>query len=95
MVKTQTAENFSLKTISGVECAWDRCEKRFTGEMPVGWANLLVWWSALPAPWRTIGEVASGSDCKRDAVLCPKHVAELETLLKDIGGALRKPLGSA
>ena len=43
----------------------------------------------------TVGDVASGPFCNRDAVLCPVHARELEGMLKDIGNELKDVRGSA
>lgn len=92
MVETS---NIKVGVIGGSECAWQGCTNRFEGEMPDLWLNLLTWWSPWPKPDATIAEVASSPYCKRDAVLCPQHAAELERLLKDIGNALKDVVGSA
>jgi hypothetical protein len=70
-------------------CAWAGCSEICEGGLEMGWVNLLTWWSPWPEPELTIGEVACGPFCKRDTVLCPVHAAELESLLREIGGQLR------
>ena len=68
--------------ISGSMCAWDGCAATFSGDMPKGWTNLLVYWSKRPElNFLTIPP----QDMLRDAVLCPEHACALECHLKDLG----------
>ena len=95
-MKVGPIENVKISDIKYVMCAWAGCTA--TCEMddkPPGWINLLTWRSPWTTPEATIGETACGAFYERDAVLCPRHAAELETLLKDIGGRLRETAGSA
>jgi hypothetical protein len=77
------------------QCAWKACDGSFQGEMPAGWTWLITYWAPWPDATRTIAEVVMDQFCKRDAAICPKHSAELETLLRDIGGRLRETAGNA
>jgi len=81
-----------------VECIWEGCDRSTPmAEMrPPDWHNLIVYWSPFPDPKKTMGEIAAGPSCYRDAILCPEHAKELDGLLKNIGQALRgEPAGSA
>jgi len=93
-VEVMPGEAAKMVAEDGVDCAWQGCDSHFKGDKPAGWVNLLTWWSPWPEPWRTVDEVARDPSCKANAVLCPKHAAGLEGMLKDIGDALRQPLGS-
>ena len=58
-------------------CAWGGCAARFEGhQLPPRWAALAIGTSPL------------SQHSTRQAVLCPKHAAELDGLLKGIGGPL-------
>ena len=96
-MRTRNVVSIKIEDIEamGRECAWQGCDNRFLGEMPIGWINLLTWWSPWPEPELTIAEVAFEPACQRDAALCPAHAAELEAQLKDIGNALKDVAGSA
>ena len=95
MTKIFESKKMKVSELRGGVCARDGCTNTFKDEKPAGWVNLLVWWSPWPEPELTVAEVACGPLCKRDAVLCPEHAAELEAMLKDIGGKLRDVAGSA
>jgi hypothetical protein len=77
----------------GLVCAWAGCNSHYKGEMPPDWRCLLVFWA--PAPVDRISQIARYNKWDRDAVLCPKHVAKLESLLIDIGNQLGETQGSA
>ena len=75
-----------------VQCAWKGCTNSVSMQRkPRGWVNLLVWFSAEPEPWKTVGQVAMEPGCKRDAALCPEHAKELEDLLWEAGNWLNEP----
>lgn len=62
-------------------CAWGGCHERFTGDMPIGWVWLLAYWTARPnLHVRNIDR----QNWARDAALCPRHMRELDGLLKAI-----------
>jgi hypothetical protein len=94
MMKITEAVRVKVGDLPARICAWRGCTNSCKGETPAGWVNLSTWWS-WPEPDATIAEAASSPFCKRDAVLCPQHAAELERLLKNIGGDLNRPVGSA
>lgn len=74
-------------------CAWNGCAAHYSGPMPDGWRNLLVFWSS--GPITRITDIP-GDTWDRDGVLCPQHAQELDGLLKDIGTRLKGPMaGSA
>jgi hypothetical protein len=62
-------------------CAWDGCTESYQGDQPPDWNCLLVFWS--PGPISNIAEI-NQNFWPRDGVLCPKHSAALEKLLKPI-----------
>jgi hypothetical protein len=81
-------------------CAWAGCtaDYEITGHLPEGWHSMIVFHNETsPIEITEYGPALVLEDMKmtRDAVLCPEHAAELESLLKDIGNRLRKTEGSA
>jgi hypothetical protein len=84
-----------MVTENGQACAWRGCNANFKTPMPSGWVNLVTWWAKEPDPWRTVIDICSDPHCQRDATLCPKHAAELEAMLTDIGNQLKEVKGSA
>lgn len=75
-------------------CAWRNCRQTFeiTGsDPPPGWRWLALWAGPVGAPpW------ASGNIEDRDALLCPKHAAQLHNeVLEDIGQRLYVTEGNA
>ena len=97
---TGTVEKMSSQDVAamGSMCAWAECDRHIssTEMQPPDWHNLIVYWSPFPDPKKTMGEIAAGPSCYRDAILCPEHAKELDGLLKNIGQALRgEPAGSA
>jgi hypothetical protein len=66
-------------------CAWDGCNNRYQGDQPPDWNCLLVFWS--PGPIRNLAEI-NPNFWPRDGVLCPKHSADLEKLLRPTGGGV-------
>ena len=80
--KVFEVKNIPIADISGSLCAWDGCAATFSGDMPKGWTNLLVYWSKRPE----LNFLAiPPQDMLRDAVLCPEHACVLECHLKDLG----------
>lgn len=73
-------------------CAWKGCTEHasFLGTPPRDWRWLAVWWGPVAVPpW------ADGNVEDRDALLCPRHSAELDGLLEDIGNRLKTTKGNA
>ena len=68
--------------LSSGTCAWRGCRKSFKGELPHDWIRLCAYWSAMPDTKKMIVDVAKSPFCKRNSVLCSKHAAELEGMLK-------------
>ena len=99
MAVTEIFEAGTRSSYSAAElvrwCAWRNCDNGFQGEMPAGWTWLITYWAPWPDATRTIADVVTDQFCKRDAAICPRHSAELEALLRDIGGRLRETAGSA
>jgi hypothetical protein len=62
-------------------CAWKTCDKGFQGHMPAGWERLGTYLTAWPDATHTIAEVIADRSCKGNALLCPKHAAELEAFV--------------
>ena len=65
-------------------CAWNGCGENYRGDQPPDWNCLLVFWS--PGPIDNIAEI-NPNFWPRDSVLCPKHSAALEKLLKPLSPA--------
>jgi len=79
--------------ICGSQCAWDGCGATFEGDMPHRWLWLLTYWAPQP---KLIPCEVPQKDMPRDCVLCPKHVAAFERLLKELPRQLNEPpVGSA
>ena len=66
------------------QCAWNGCAERYQGDQPPDWNCLLVFWS--PGPIRDLAEI-NPNFWPRDGVLCHKHSAALESLLKPLRSA--------
>jgi hypothetical protein len=77
----------------GCMCAWDGCGATFEGDMPHGWRWLLGYWAPQP---QLVPYAIPHEHISRDAVLCPKHAAAFERLLKELPRQLDwPPAGSA
>ena len=63
-------------------CAWQGCANAFKGELPHDWIRLCAYWSAQPETEKMLVDVVMSPFCKRSTVLCGKHAAELEGMLK-------------
>jgi hypothetical protein len=101
-VLRRKAEVLELKTIPASEigrrvaCAWKGCgagcEFDDSGDFPPGWATLL-----LAKSYRVYANILEIPPelCLRDAVLCPEHTRQLDSLLVDLGRELLGPAAGA
>jgi hypothetical protein len=75
--------------LRGSICAWRGCDRVATEyHLKPGWRQLMVYGPTEPRiingePMIPLNDIPAGT-WNRDAVLCPKHVAELESLLIDL-----------
>ena len=70
-------------------CVWEGCEAStpIDKDLPPDWRWMIIgWWPIGVFTW---------DQAERDACLCGKHAALLESYLKDIGNRLKKTEGSA
>jgi hypothetical protein len=77
-------------------CAWKGCEACCKPDdkwdLPPGWATLLL--TRSYRTYRNILEIPPEL-CLRDAVLCPEHTRQLDSLLVDLGRELLGPAAGA
>lgn len=67
-----------LNEIKGCLCAWEGCREEFDGDkLPSGWRVLVIARGPLFDTQNLI-------NADRDAVLCPKHFKQIDSLLKSI-----------
>ena len=72
-----------------IQCAWEGCAATFYGDKaPDGWSWLLCYRSGRPH--LNFLDIPS-KDVLRDAAVCPVHTRQLQTRLKDGGGAFSGP----
>jgi len=64
----------------GCMCAWTGCVATFDADMPHRWIWLFAYWAARPLMPHEVPQ----EHVARDAVLCPKHAAALERMLKEL-----------
>jgi len=75
--KMRIEDFFEVAETLEAGCAWNGCKNTYLMKdgLPDGWVYFLVW-DDKGSTTRSIGEVAMGSGCKRDACLCPDHANE-------------------